>query len=51
MSNEWLKKVLGAEPRAPLDLAVRDTLIGIGCMPREPSRQAIVSGSLAVSSL
>jgi nucleoside-diphosphate-sugar epimerase len=49
MSNERLKEVLGAEPHTPLDLAVRGTLIGIGCMPTGPSRQTVSSGSLAVS--
>jgi nucleoside-diphosphate-sugar epimerase len=49
MANTRLKEVLGAEPRTPLDLAVRETLIGIGCVPSEPSRQAMASGSLAVS--
>jgi hypothetical protein len=47
--NERLKDVLGAEPHTPLDLAVRETLIGIGCVPKEPLRQAIGSDSLAVS--
>ena len=49
IDNERLKDVLGAEPHTPLDLAVRETLIGIGCVPKEPLRQAIGSDSLAVS--
>jgi nucleoside-diphosphate-sugar epimerase len=32
MGNARLKDVLGAEPHTPLDVAVRETLIGIGCM-------------------
>jgi hypothetical protein len=51
MGNERLKDVLGAEPHTPLDVAVRETLIGIGCMPMAPLRQAIGSASLAVSAL
>ena len=49
MGSERLKDVLCAEPHTPLDLAVRETLIGIGCLPKEPLRQAIGSDSLAVS--
>ena len=41
--NQRLKDVLGAEPRTPLDLAVRETLTGIGCIPNEPLRYAIDS--------
>jgi hypothetical protein len=51
MGNERLKDVLGAEPHTPLDVAARETLIGIGCMPMAPLRQAIGSASLAVSAL
>jgi nucleoside-diphosphate-sugar epimerase len=32
MRNERLKAVLGAEPHTPLDVAVRDTLMGLGCL-------------------
>jgi hypothetical protein len=49
--NERLKDVLGPEPHTPLDVAVRETLIGIGCMPKAPLRQTIGSASLAVSAL
>jgi nucleoside-diphosphate-sugar epimerase len=51
MGNARLKEVLGTEPRTPLDLAVRETLIGIGCVPKEPLRQAIGSDTLAVGAL
>jgi nucleoside-diphosphate-sugar epimerase len=51
MGNARLKEVLGTEPRTPLDLAVRETLISIGCVPKEPLRQAIGSGPLAVGAL
>ena len=32
MSNDRLKAVLGSEPHTPLDVAVRNTLTGLGCM-------------------
>ena len=32
MNNRRLVSFLGEEPHTPLDLAVRDTLIGIGCL-------------------
>lgn len=32
MGNARLTALLGAEPHTPLDIAVRDTLIGIGSM-------------------
>lgn len=35
MRNDRLVAVLGAEPRTPLDEAVRTTLIGLGCLPTE----------------
>ncbi len=36
MDNKRLKAVLGAEPHTPLDIAVRNTLISLGCLPPEP---------------
>ena len=33
MTNGKLVSVLGEEPRTPLDVAVRNTLAGIGCLP------------------
>ena len=36
MDNKRLKAVLGAEPHTPLDIAVRNTLIGRGCLAGEP---------------
>jgi nucleoside-diphosphate-sugar epimerase len=33
MDNDRLKTALGSEPHTPLDIAVRDTLIGLGCLP------------------
>ncbi len=33
MGNERLTVILGAEPHTSLDLAVRQTLIGLGCLP------------------
>lgn len=32
MTNERLTAMLGAEPHTPLDVAVRNTLIGLGCI-------------------
>src|SRR6516165_2309366 len=39
MGNAKLTALLGAEPHTPLDIAVRDSLIGIGSMPEETMRQ------------
>ncbi|TGD96385.1 NAD(P)H-binding protein [Methylobacterium nonmethylotrophicum] len=36
MSNAELVGFLGAEPRTPLDRAVRETLAGLGCLPPGP---------------
>ena len=33
MTNERLVAAIGAEPRTPLDVAVRETLAGVGCLP------------------
>ncbi len=33
MRNDRLVRLLGAEPHTPLITAVRDTLIGLGCLP------------------
>ncbi|HEY0283657.1 MAG TPA: hypothetical protein VGC27_13675, partial [Rhizomicrobium sp.] len=33
MDNACLKAVLGEEPHTALDIAVRDTLTGLGCLP------------------
>ncbi|MBO0752546.1 MAG: NAD(P)H-binding protein [Bradyrhizobiaceae bacterium] len=38
MGNGRLTAVLGAEPHTPLDTAVRDTLIGIGCLQRSAAQ-------------
>ncbi len=35
MDNRRLVSVLGDEPHTPLDAAVRATLLGLGCLPRE----------------
>lgn len=37
MTNGKLVSVLGEEPRTPLDVAVRNTLAGIGCLPGRSS--------------
>ena len=36
MSNKRLIRVLGTEPHTPLDTAIRDTLLGLGCL--QPAR-------------
>ncbi|HLW92505.1 MAG TPA: NAD-dependent epimerase/dehydratase family protein [Roseiarcus sp.] len=36
MDNSRLKAALGVEPHTPLDVAVRDTLAGLGCLARPP---------------
>lgn len=36
MSNQRLLEVLGSEPHTPLDKAVRDTLVGLGCLAVTP---------------
>jgi nucleoside-diphosphate-sugar epimerase len=37
MDNKRLKAVLGGEPHTPLDTAVRNTLISLGCLAGEPA--------------
>jgi nucleoside-diphosphate-sugar epimerase len=39
MGNERLRGILGAEPHTPLDVAVRNTLIGLGCLGRQHCRK------------
>lgn len=36
LDNSRLLSVLGAEPRTPLDLAVSETLTGLGCLSQDP---------------
>jgi nucleoside-diphosphate-sugar epimerase len=36
MDNKRLVSMLGAEPHTPLDLAVRTTLLSLGCLPPAP---------------
>jgi hypothetical protein len=33
MENRQLRAVLGSEPHTPLNIAVRSTLVGLGCLP------------------
>ncbi|WP_207482070.1 NAD-dependent epimerase/dehydratase family protein [Arenibaculum pallidiluteum] len=40
MDNDRLLAVLGEEPHTPLDLAVRTTLEGLGCLPQEKAAAA-----------
>jgi nucleoside-diphosphate-sugar epimerase len=40
MSNARLRKALGTEPHTPLDVAVRRTLQGQGCLPADESAHA-----------
>ena len=45
MENTRLKTVIGAEPHTPLDVAVRNTLIGLGCLPRHRTGRCAVKVS------
>jgi nucleoside-diphosphate-sugar epimerase len=47
MGNARLTAVLGAEPHTPLDVAVRETLIGLGCLEAGSNRDRR-AGSAAV---
>ncbi|MCA1369760.1 NAD(P)H-binding protein [Bradyrhizobium sp. BRP14] len=38
MGNARLIEVLGAEPRTPLNIAVRETLVGLGCLDNASSQ-------------
>jgi nucleoside-diphosphate-sugar epimerase len=51
MRNERLTAFLGAEPHTKLDVAVRETLIGMGSMPAKASRESVAPGVLAGRSL
>ncbi|VVD62013.1 NAD-dependent epimerase/dehydratase family protein [Pandoraea anhela] len=42
MDNTRLLDVLGEEPHTPLDVAVRATLEGLGCLPGKPSAKGFV---------
>jgi nucleoside-diphosphate-sugar epimerase len=46
MDNARLKAFLGEEPHTPLNLAVRETLMGLGCLPRAPDGLGAIGGSL-----
>ncbi len=39
MGNARLVRALGAEPRTPLTIAVRETLVGLGCLAEAAPRQ------------
>ncbi len=49
MSNQRLLKVLGSEPHTPLDIAVRTTLDGLGCLPAAQNGAATVATARATS--
>jgi nucleoside-diphosphate-sugar epimerase len=40
MGNARLREILGAEPHTPLDIAVRETLTGMRCLPDALPRQS-----------
>ncbi|VVE32753.1 Nucleoside-diphosphate-sugar epimerase [Pandoraea horticolens] len=42
MDNAQLADALGSEPHTPLDVAVRATLEGLGCLPGKPSAKSVV---------
>jgi len=41
MDNTRLVQQLGHEPHTPLDEAVEDTLVGLGCLPKTPATDAV----------
>ena len=45
MDNARLLAALGTEPHTPLDVAVHDTLIGLGCLPAAPHGCGNVHGT------
>ena len=47
MRNDRLVAFLGAEPRTPIDQAVRETLIGLGCLDEQANPGS--AGNLALS--
>jgi nucleoside-diphosphate-sugar epimerase len=49
MDNARLKATLGAEPHTPLDEAVRQALLGLGCLPTPPRASAATRRDAAVS--
>jgi nucleoside-diphosphate-sugar epimerase len=42
MDNSRLAAFLGAEPHTPLDEAVRATLLGLGCLPKDNAKAPVV---------
>ncbi|VVD67689.1 NAD-dependent epimerase/dehydratase family protein [Pandoraea fibrosis] len=46
MDNTRLVAALGQEPHTPLDVAVRATLEGLGCVPGKPGAKGVVSSSV-----
>lgn len=51
MDNSRLVGFLGVEPHTPLDKAVRETLIGLGCLPATLSASAKIRATSAVGIL
>jgi nucleoside-diphosphate-sugar epimerase len=51
MGNARLTKILGTEPRTKLEIAVRETLLGMGSLTEEAMRQYTGPDILTVSSL
>ena len=51
MNNARLKAVLGEEPHTPLDVAVRATLVGLGCLAADAEQGAGSRASRATLSL
>ena len=47
MGNDRLIKILGAEPRTPLSIAVRETLAGMGCLPDAVRHNVATTGRTA----
>lgn len=51
MRNDRLIDFLGAEPHTPLDEAVRDTLVGLGCLPAPQRAKLLPAPSPAAPAL
>jgi nucleoside-diphosphate-sugar epimerase len=40
LDNARLRRLVGEEPHTPLDEAVRESLVGLGCLPTTPGGSA-----------
>ena len=51
LRNERLTAALGAEPHTPLDVAVRNTLVGLGCLRDQHSDHGVIVEHDAIAAL